>query len=466
MNRRALLTGSMSLLGTAALASLLPLGRERALAMPHFTPRVRRVVYLFMSGGPSQLETFDHKPGLAALDGTELPESIRRGQRLTTMTSGQSSFPVVAPRVGFTQHGENGTWVSDLLPHLGSIVDRLCIVRSMHTDAINHDPAVTLIQSGSMNPGRPCMGSWVSYGLGAPTRDLPTFAVLLSNSGLFGGQPLSTRFWSSAFLPAHHQGVQLRGGSDPVLYLDDGTGAPQASRERLRDARTALDQMHADETGDPDVTARIEAYELAFRMQTSVPTLARAGDEPESTYTLYGDDARIPGTFAANCVLARRLLEDDVRFVQLYHRDWDHHGTMQTDHPIAARAVDRASTALVLDLERRGLLEDTLVIWGGEFGRTVYGQGEVRTDQYGRDHHPRCFSMWLAGGGVRGGLVHGTTDDYSYNVVDGALHVHDFQATVLHLLGFDHTRLTYRSEGRDFRLTDVSGRVANELLDE
>jgi hypothetical protein len=452
----------MGVLGSAALATLFRDGTARA--MPHFTPRARRVVYLFMSGGPSQLESFDYKPGLAALDGTELPDSVRMGQRLTTMTSGQGRLPIVAPRFEFAQYGASGAWVSSLFPHTARIVDRLCIVRSMYTDAINHDPGVTMMQTGHQLPGRPSMGAWASYGLGAPSADLPTFCVMLSQSVVSAPQPLSSRYWGSGFLPANHQGVQLQSGPSPVLYLSDGTTAPVSSSARLRDTRAALDALHAAATGDPEIDARIAAHELAFEMQRSVPFVASFDDEPESTYALYGEAARSPGTFARNCLMARRLLEAGVSFVQLYHRDWDQHFALPEQHPVAARDTDQACAGLVEDLAARGMLDDTLVIWGGEFGRTVFGQGMVTAVSYGRDHHPRCFSMWMAGGGIRPGIVHGSTDDFSYNVTEGAIHVHDFHATVLQLLGFDHTRLTYRAEGRDFRLTDVAGRVATELL--
>jgi hypothetical protein len=461
-DRRTLLRGGLGVLGTAGLATLL--GAPRARASPHFTPRANRVVHLFMSGAPSQLESFDHKPGLAALDGSELPSSVRGGQVLTGMTSEQDHLRVVAPRFAFRQHGESGAWVSELFPHLGGVVDELCIVRSMQTDAINHDPAVTLLQTGHSLAGRPSLGSWLSYGLGAPTASLPTFVVLVSQSAVPFGQPLSSRYWGSGFLPANHQGVPLRGGGEPVLYLDERAGLSPSRRARLRDLRATLDGLHAEASGDAAIDARIETFALASRMQTAVPAAVDLSDEPASTFALYGDAARTPGTFAWSCVMARRLLENDVRFVQLFHRDWDHHTNLQTMHPVAARDVDQASAALVTDLRQRGLLEDTLVIWGGEFGRTVYAQGEPTAAEYGRDHHPRCFSLWMAGGGVRGGHVHGTTDDYAYNVVADPVHVHDLHATVLHLLGFDHTRLTYRAEGRDFRLTDVAGRVIEGLL--
>lgn len=469
LSRRALVRGSLGLLGTAALASarlplFTPLFMGRARADTHFTPRAKRVVYLFMSGAPSQLESFDYKPGLAALDGTTLPDSVRGSQRLTTMTSDQGTLSVVAPRVGFRQYGESGAWVSDYFPYTGAIADKLCILRAVNTDAINHDPAITQMQTGSMIAGRPSMGAWVSYGLDAPTETLPTFTVLVSQSAVPFGQPLSSRYWGSAFLPAQHQGVQLRGGDEPVLYLDDGASRSTTRRERLRDTRNAFDALHAAETLDPAIDARIAAFELAHRMQTSVPAVATLDDEPASTWSLYGDAARTPGTFAWNCVMARRLLESDVRFVQLYHRDWDHHAELPTRHALAAGDTDRAAAALVTDLEQRGLLDDTIVIWGGEFGRTVYSQGTATTTSYGRDHHPRCFAMWLAGGGFQAGLTYGTTDDYSYNVVDGSVHVHDLHATVLNQLGFDHTRLTFRADGRDYRLTDTAGTVVDELL--
>jgi hypothetical protein len=464
LKRRAFLTGGMGLLGAGAMMSTFGGWPGRARAETHFAPRARRVVYLFMSGGPSQLESFDYKPGLSALNGTPLPESIRNGQRLTTMTSTMGSFPVVAPRVTFAQYGESGAWVSNLFPYTAQIVDQISIVRTMRTDAINHDPAILMMQSGAILSGRPSFGAWMSHALGSATEDLPAFSVLLSTEARGPGQPLFSSYWGSGFLPAEHQGVRFSGGPEPVLYLEDGAALPMASRVRLRDTRRSLDELHHARTGHDDILGRIEANELALRMQSSVPELTNLGDEPESTFTLYGDEARVPGTFSANCLLARRLLERGSTFVQLFHRDWDHHNTMQTDHPALARSVDRASAALVQDLARRGLLEDTLVIWGGEFGRTVYGQNAITNEQYGRDHHPRCFSMWMAGGGIRPGYVHGETDDYSYNVVSGGVHVHDFHATLLQLLGFDHTRLTYRAEGRDFRLTDVSGNVIADLL--
>jgi hypothetical protein len=466
LSRRQLLGGATGLLGSAALASF---GRRSAQAAEmQFTPKAKRVVYLFMSGAPGQLETFDYKPNLTTLPaGSQLPDSIRGGQALTGMTAGQSSFPIIAPSIGFQQYGQNGTWVSDYLPSIGGIVDKISIVRTMNTDAINHDPATTLMQTGGILAGRPAFGSWVSYALGDPTLQLPNFIVLLSSSRVPLGQPLTSRYWGNGFLPSVHQGTQFQGGVDPVLYLDDGAGLSVGRRDRLRGLRDSLDGLHRQRTSDPAIDDHIRTFALAGRMQTSVPgAVGMTGTEGESasTYTLYGDEARVPGTFAWNCVMARRMLERDVPFVQLYHRDWDHHSNLPASHAVTARDVDRASAALVLDLERRGLLDDTIVLWGGEFGRTVFSQGVPANGQYGRDHHPRCFSMWMAGGGLKRGLVYGTTDDYSYNVQDSPVHVHDLHATLLQLLGFDHTRLTYRSQGRDFRLTDVAGTVVPSLL--
>jgi uncharacterized protein (DUF1501 family) len=418
---------------------------------------------MFQSGGPSQLELFDYKPKLKDLDGTELPDSVRMGQALTTMTAGQK-LVVVAPRFTFAQYGANGTWLSELLPHTSAIVDDLCIVRTVFTDAINHDPAVTMMQTGSVLPGRPSFGSWISYGLGALTDNLPTFVVMVSRNTQPLAQPLFSRLWSSAFLPSDHQGVQLRSSGDPVLYLKDPTGLEGPVASRFAAARAALDSKHFDAVADPEIKTRIEAYELAYKMQIAVPDVTDLSKEPPSTFALYGDDAKIPGTHASNCLLARRLLEKGVRFVQLYHRDWDHHASLPDNIRRTAKEDDQASAAFVSDLKARGMLDDTLIIWGGEFGRTVYSQGDVQNGVYGRDHHPRCFTMWLAGGGIKPGLVYGTTDDYGYNITDVGLHVHDLQATVLKLLGIDHTKLTYHYTGRDFRLTDVGGRVADALI--
>jgi hypothetical protein len=452
--------------GVAALASLLTRS-GCASAAPrgaHFPPKAKRVIYLFQSGGPSHLELFDYKPKLKELHGTELPDSIRQGQRLTGMTSGQKSFPVIAPKFGFRQRGQNGTWISELLPHTGDVIDDICLIRSMHTEAINHDPAITYIQTGSQQPGRPSLGAWVSYGLGSEAEDLPAFVVLISHgSGKDANQGLLERLWGSGFLPSSHQGVKLRSSGDPVLYLSDPPGVDRDLRRQILDGLAKLNEQQLAETGDPEIATRIAQYEMAFRMQVSVPELTDLSKEPASTFELYGEEARKPGTFAANCLLARRLLERGVRFVQLYHRGWDQHGSLPTNIPKQCLDVDQAQAALIDDLKQRGLFDDTLIVWGGEFGRTVYGQGGLQ-DDYGRDHHGRCFSMWLAGGGIKPGIVHGETDDYGYNVVRDGVHIHDLNATILHCLGFDHEKLTFRFQGRDYRLTDVHGEVVTSIL--
>ena len=454
-----------SLPGIAATATLL---QQHSLAAPpsatHFAPRARRVVYLFQSGGPSHLELFDEKPQLQRLHGTELPDSIRRGQRLTGMTSGQSSFPVIAPRFRFQSSAADGMRISQLLPHTVAVADRICLIRSLHTEAINHDPAITYIQTGSQQPGRPSLGAWASYGLGSDAADLPAFLVLISHgSGRDANQGLLERLWGSGFLPSSHQGVKLRSGGDPVLYLANPPGVPRHLRRSLLDGVARLNQLQLQDTGDQEIATRIAQYEMAFRMQASVPELVDVSGESESVFRMYGEEARKPGTFAANCLLTRRLLERGVRFVQLYHRGWDQHGGIPTNLPKQCRDVDQPQAALIRDLEQRGLLEDTLIIWGGEFGRTVYGQGGLQAD-YGRDHHGRCFSVWLAGGGIRGGMVYGQTDDYGYNIVSDPVHIHDLNATILHCLGIDHQRLTFRFQGRDFRLTDIHGNVVQNLL--
>jgi hypothetical protein len=419
----------------------------------HHAAKAKRIVYLFQSGGPSQLETFDYKPLLNERNGEQLPDSVRQGQRLTGMSGNQTSLPLAGAQFNFEQHGENGAWVSELLPHTAKIVDKLCIVRSMYTEAINHDPAITFFLTGSQIAGRPSMGSWLSYGLGNMTEDLPNFVVLVTKGK--GGQPLYARLWGAGFLPARYQGVQLRAGADPVLYLENLPGIDRARRRRMLDAQQEL--LGLDGSAFPQA-------ELAYRMQESVPEVADLGDEPEETFELYGEDARKPGTYAANALMARRLLERGVRFVQLFHQGWDQHGGLPNGIRTQCRETDQASAALVLDLERRGLLEDTLVIWGGEFGRTNYSQGKLTANNYGRDHHPRCFSMWMAGGGVKPGVIHGETDPFGYNIVKDPVHVHDLQATVLHLMGIDHERLTWKYQGRRFRLTDVHGEVIQPLL--
>ena len=453
-----------SALGTAAFASLLQRDGIAATGMTHFAPKAKRVVYLFQSGGPSHLELLDEKPELRRLHGTELPDSIRQGQRLTGMTSGQSSFPVIAPKFGFHSCGQSGTRISNLLPHTGSVVDDICIVKSMFTEAINHDPAITFIQTGSQQPGRPSLGAWASYGLGSEAEDLPAFLVLISHgSGKDSNQGLLERLWGSGFLPSSHQGVKLRSDGDPVLYLSDPKGIDRGLRRQMLDSIAKLNNEQLARSGDPEISTRIAQYEMAFRMQSSVPELTDLTHETDATFRMYGEDARKPGTFAANCLLTRRLFEKGVRFVQLYHRGWDNHGGLPTNIPKQCLDIDQAQAALIRDLKQRGMLDDTLIIWGGEFGRTVYGQGGLQ-DDYGRDHHGRCFSMWLAGGGIRPGTTFGQTDDYGYNIVQDPVHIHDLNATILHCMGFDHERLTYRYQGRDFRLTDIHGRIVESIL--
>ncbi len=453
--------------GLAAMHGLLanPIGHAvESVKVPHFAAKAKRIIYLFQSGGPSHLELLDYKPRLRELHGKELPDSIRQGQRLTGMTSGQKSFPVVASKFKFDQHGKSGAWISELLPHTSKMVDDLCIVRSMHTEAINHDPAITFIQTGSQQPGRPSLGAWLSYGLGNEAEELPAFVVMISHgSGRDSNQGLLDRLWGAGFLPSSHQGVKLRSGADPVLYLNDPPGVDRRLRRQMLDGLAKLNELQRGVDGDPEIQTRIEQYEMAFRMQSSVPDLIDMSDESEATMEMYGPNARKPGTFAANCLLARRLAERGVRFIQLYHRGWDNHGGLASNIPKQCDDIDQPQAALIADLKRRGLLDDTLVIWGGEFGRTVYSQGNL-TEDYGRDHHGRCFSVWLAGGGIRPGMVHGETDDYGYNIVRDPVHVHDLNATLLHCLGFDHERLTYRYQGRDFRLTDVHGNVIKPLL--
>jgi hypothetical protein len=465
-------------IGVGALASLL--GRDLGavamaeearhpttggmIGLPHFAPRAKRVIFLHQSGGPSQLETFDYKPMLATLQGTQIPDSVRMGQRVA-QTMGQSLLPVAKSQFAFARHGQAGTWVSELLPHTAKIVDDIAVIRSMHTDAINHDPAITFIQTGFQQPGRPSMGAWVSYGLGSENQNLPAFVVLLSQAHAINtDQPLFSRLWASGFLPSSYQGVRFRAGSSPVLFLHDPPGIPRATRRHMLDAVTKLNAIAQDSYGDPEIGTRIAQYEMAYRMQTSVPELMDLSKEPDSVFEMYGPESRKAGTYAANCLLARRLAERGVRFIQLYHRGWDQHRDLPRDIALQCRGTDQASAALVTDLKQRGLLDDTLVIWGGEFGRTVFSQGRLTDINYGRDHHPRNFCMWVAGGGTKNGLVLGETDDFSYNIVSDPVSVFDLQATILHLLGIDHKRLTYRFQGRDFRLTDVHGEVVEKLL--
>ena len=454
-------------LGTAALASLLQADESNGAmpGIPHFPPTAKRVIYLFQSGAPSQMDLFDYKPRLRDLAKTELPDSIRGGQRLTGMTSGQTSFPVAPSIFPFQQHGNSGAWVSSLMPNLAKVADDLCFVKSMYTEAINHDPGVTFFQTGFQIAGRPSIGSWLAYGLGSENKDLPAFVVMISQgSGNPNDQPLAERQWGSGFLPSKYQGVKFRSLGDPVLYLSDPDGFTQAERRRFIDDLGKLNQVELDQFGDPEIATRIAQYEMAYKMQSSVPELTDLSKESAHTFDLYGPDARKPGTFAANCLLARRMAERGVRFIQLFHRGWDQHNELPKQIQGQARDTDQASAALVQDLKERGLLEDTLVVWGGEFGRTVYCQGKLTADNYGRDHHPRCFTMWLAGGGIKPGVSLGETDDYCYNIVKDPVHVHDLHATILRTLGIDHTKLTYKFQGRNFRLTDVSGNVVKSIL--
>ncbi len=460
-------------LGGIALANLLNPARAFAdpslaqtshgvLGQPHFPAKAKRVIYLFMAGGPSQLETFDYKPLLNQRNGENLPESVRMGQRLTGMSGNQATLPLAGSIYKFQKYGASGTWVSDLLPHTAKIVDELCIVRSMFTEAINHDPAITFLQTGSQLAGRPSIGAWLTYGLGSDNDNLPAFVVLITPGKT--DQPLYSRLWGSGFLPSRFQGVQFRAGKEPVLYLNNPDGISGAGRRLMLDRLHELHGLEKEALADDEIDGRVAQYEMAFRMQTSVPDVVNTASEPASVHDLYGPDSRKPGTFAANCLLARRLAERGVKFIQLYHQGWDHHGNLPKGIVTQCRETDQASAALVTDLKQRGLLEDTLVVWGGEFGRTNYSQGKLTAEDYGRDHHPRCFSIWMAGAGVKRGMVHGQTCEFGYNIVQDPVHVHDFHATLLHLLGIDHERLTFKSQGRRFRLTDVHGQVVKAIL--
>ncbi|MCU1260174.1 MAG: hypothetical protein JWO80_3059 [Bryobacterales bacterium] len=476
LTRRYFFSKASAGLGIASLASLLEREliaadsptREPHAAMPglpHFPPKAKRVIYLFQSGGPSQMDLFDYKPSLKRLEKTELPESIRMGQRLTGMTSAQTSFPVAPSIYEFKQHGQSGAWASSLMPKVGEVSDQICFIKSMFTEQINHDPAVTFFQSGFQLAGRPSIGAWLSYGLGSENQDLPAFVVMISQgSGNPNDQPLADRQWGSGFLPSRYQGVKFRAQGDPVLFLSDPPGFTRTDRRRFIDGVSQLNQVELEDYGDPEIATRIAQYEMAYKMQMSVPELTDLSKEPERTFEMYGEDSRKPGTFAANCLLARRLAERGVRFVQLFHRGWDQHNFLPKQLPGQCRDTDQPCAALIHDLGERGLLDDTLVVWGGEFGRTVYCQGKLTPENYGRDHHPRCFTMWLAGGGVKPGITYGATDDYCYNITKDPVHVHDLHATILHLLGIDHTRLTYRFQGRNFRLTDVHGAVVKGIL--
>ncbi|MEW4526393.1 DUF1501 domain-containing protein [Maioricimonas sp. JC845] len=462
-------------IGAAALASLVnpqafaapSTAAEGAGVMgePHFAPKAKRVVYLFMSGAPSQMDLFDYKPEMDEWFDKDLPDSIRQGQRLTTMTSGQKRFPIAPSKFKFAQHGQSGAWVSELMPYTASIADDLCFVKSVHTEAINHDPAITYIQTGAQRPGRPSMGAWLSYGLGTMNRDLPAFVVLHSTwTGRKSAQALYERLWGTGFLPSRHAGVSLRSQGDPVLFLSNPPGVDRSARRQMLDALAAINERTYEQIGDPEINTRIAQYEMAYRMQSSVPELMDFSDESKETLEMYGPEVSTPGTFSANCLLARRLLERNVRFVQIFIRGWDQHGSLPRDIANQCRDVDQGQAALVRDLKQRGLLEDTLVIWGGEFGRTIYCQGGLTRENYGRDHHPRCFTMWMAGGGIKPGITYGKTDEFSYNIVENPVHIHDLNATILHNLGVDHKRLTYRFQGRDFRLTDVHGNVVHDIL--
>jgi len=472
-SRRDFLTKTSLGLGAVALSSLInPLGMTAsslggsngfpAIGTPHFPPKVKRVIYLFQSGAPSQLDLFDYKPLLTKLNGQELPESVRKGQRLTGMTAGQTSFPLAGSIFKFNQKGQNGAWISELMPHIAEITDELCFIKSMQTDAINHDPAATFIQTGSQFPGRPSIGSWVSYGLGSDNENLPNFVVLVTKDKF--GQPLYSRLWGNGFLPSEHQGIPFRPGKDPVLFLQNPPGVSSEMRKDQLDYLEKLQNLQYNEYGDPEIKARISQYEMAFKMQTSVPEIMNTEGEPEYIYDMYGPDSKKPGTYAANCLLARRLVEKDVKFIQLYHQGWDAHGGLPKLMKRQCKETDQPTAALIKDLKQRGLLEDTLVIWGGEFGRTNYSQGALTPTDYGRDHHPKCFTIFMAGAGVKKGMVYGSTDEFGYNIVENPVHVHDFQATLLHLMGVDHERLIYKYQGRRFRLTDVSGNVVKDIL--
>jgi len=472
VNRRRFLSRFSLGLGSVALGSLLipdlfsgKKDEEAAIlsGMPDFAPKAKRIIYLFQNGAPSQLETFDYKPKLREMMGQELPASVRMGQRLTGMTANQSKFPLVGSFYDFKQYGEARTWISDLFPHTARIVGDICIVRSMFTEAINHDPALTFFQTGAQQGNRPSMGAWLSYGLGSENKNLPAFTVLLSR-GRGNGQGVYSKLWTNGFLDSIHQGVQFSSGENPVLYLSDPKGMSTIDRRKMIDRLAELNHLSLAEFGDPEINTKVQQYEMAYRMQTAVPDIMDVSKEPEDIIKLYGPDCLVPGTFAANCLLARKLSENGVRFVQLYHQGWDQHGNLPQEMAGQAKDVDQASAALVTDLKQRGLLDETLVIWGGEFGRTNYSQGKLVKDNYGRDHHPRCFSIWMAGGGIKPGIVYGETDEFGYNIVKNPVHVHDFHATVLHLMGLNHEKLIFRHLGRRYRLTDVSGTVVNELI--
>ena len=465
-NRRSILRSGAVGIGAAALNSLWQSEAAQATdggitGLPHFAPKAKRVIYLCQSGAPSQLDLFDWKPALQNKRGMELPDSVRQGQRVTGMTKNQASFPVAPTIFNFEQRGDSGAWMSDLLPHISKVADELCFVKSMYTEAINHDPAITFIQTGSSLAGRPCMGSWLSYGLGSMNDDLPTFVAMTSGNA---GQPLYDRLWGSGFLPTQHSAVKFRRTGDPVLYLSNPHGISNELRREMLNDLAKLNEIQFQQQGDPEIAARMTQYEMAARMQSSVPDLVNVSDEPQHILDLYGPDCQTPGTYASNCLLARRLVERGTRFVQLYHRGWDHHSQLPDKINKACGETDQTNSALISDLRARGMLDDTLVIWGGEFGRTVYCQGAMTKDNFGRDHHPRCFTIWMAGGGVNRGISYGETDDFSYNIASDGVQVHDLNATIMHLLGIDHTKLTYQYQGRHHRLTDVHGKVIPDLV--
>jgi Protein of unknown function (DUF1501) len=466
ISRRNFLSKTSMGLGAAALSSLLPHQTQASggvLGKTHFPAKVKRVIYLHQSGAPSQLDLFDYKPKLEEMWGQNLPESIRKGQRLTGMTSGQSSFPLAASAFKFAQHGPSQMHISEILPHISTIAGEATFIRTMHTEAINHDPAITFFQTGSQQGGRPSFGSWISYGLGSDNENLPAFVVLLSKAR-GGDQPLYAKLWSNGFLPSVHQGVVFRSGPDPVFYLNNPPGIDRSTRRRMLDYLGKLHQEQYKQVLDPEINSRMAQYEMAYRMQTAVPETLDVSKEPDHVFEMYGPDARIPGTYAANCLLARKLAEKGVKFIQLYQQGWDQHGNLPKDIKIMTKSTDQPSAALIKDLKQRGLLDDTLVIWGGEFGRGPYSQGKLKRDDYGRDHHPRCFTIWMAGAGVKKGFVYGETDDFGYNIAKDPVHVHDFQATIMHLLGVDHEQLTFKFQGRRYRLTDVQGEVVKPLL--
>jgi hypothetical protein len=465
LTRRHFFGRAASGVGVGALASLLhkDAAAKGLEGIPHHAPKAKRIIYLFQSGGPSQMDLFDYKPGLAQRQGSEIPDSVRGGQRLTGMSAAQSSFPVASSRFKFQKHGQSGIELSELLPHTAKIADNISVIRSLHTEAINHDPAITFLQTGHQLAGRPSIGSWLSYGLGSENDDLPAFVVMTSY-GKAKGQPLYSRLWGSGFLPTRYQGIKFRSGTEPVLYLSNPDGFTKSDRRGYLDDLAAMNELNYDEFGDPEIQTRIAQYEMAYRMQTSVPELTDFSGEPDHVFDLYGPESRTPGTYAANCLLARRLSERGVRFVQLFHRGWDHHANLPKRLGEQCSDTDQASAGLIQDLKQRGLLDDTVVIWGGEFGRTVYNQGVMTAENYGRDHHPRCFSVWVAGGGLKPGVTYGATDDYSYNIAENPLSVHDLHATVLDRVGVNHTKLTFKYQGRDFRLTDVHGKVVPELV--